>query len=342
MYKDPDSREKRWSGGVLILAAIGALALLAALTFLALGIAAMKFFSPTGSNVSEEHKYLEHRSFSTGIAEIKLDSPIDSEIAHAVVEKLHEAAADKRIKGVLLEVNSPGGSVVASQEIHDTIKRVKEKIPVVAYMREVAASGAYYSAAPSSWIIANRGTMVGSIGVIMSSVEATQLIEWLKLKPVTLKTGRLKDTGSPMRSWTVEDKAYLQALIDSTRDQFVSDVKTARPKITPESFRHMSDGRVILGTEAVTRHLVDSLGGRSDAIAKTAEIAGLSTGADTPVIPMEEREIRSFLAEVLRGSVSSVATFLAQEFRQQRQSFSVPLLSSPRLNLNSSETPSNP
>ena len=342
MYKDPDSREKRWSGGVLILAAIGALALLAALAFLALGIAAMKFFSPAGSSVAEEHRYLEHKSFSTGIAEIKLDSQIDSEVANTVVEKLNEAASDKRIKGILLEVNSPGGSVVASQEIHDTIKRVKEKIPVVAYMREVAASGAYYSSVPSSWIIANRGTMVGSIGVIMSSVEASQLIDWMKLKPVTLKTGRLKDTGSPMRSWTVEDKAYLQALIDSTRDQFVADVRAARPKITPDSLRHMSDGRVVLGTEAVARQLVDSLGGRSDAIAKTAEIAGLSTGADTPVILMEEREIRGFLTEILRGSTTSLMTLLLQEFRQQRQSFSLPLLSSPRLNLNSSETPSNP
>lgn len=342
MYKDPDSREKRWSVGVLFLAAIGALALLAALAFLALGIAAMKFFSPSGSVASDEHRYLEHRTFTNGLAEIKLDSPIDSDVANIVVAKLKEASEDKRIKGVLLEINSPGGSVVASQEIHDTIKRIKEKTPVVAYMREVAASGAYYSAVPSSWIVANRGTMVGSIGVIMSSIEATQLIEWLKLKPVTLKTGRLKDTGSPMRSWTVEDKAYLQALIDSTRDQFVSDVRAARPKITPESLRHMSDGRVVLGTEAFSRQLVDSLGGRPDAIAKAAEFAGLNTGADTPVIPMEEPEIRSLLAEVLRGSMTSLATLVVQEFKQQRQSFSLPLLSSPRLNLNSSETPSNP
>lgn len=342
MYKDPDSREKRWSGGVLVLAAIGALALIAALAFVALAIAAMKFFPQSAGISHADHKYLAHQSFTSGIAEIRLDQPIGPEVAKTVVDKLAEAAKDSRIKGILLEVNSPGGSVVASQEIHDTIKAIKAKTPVVAYLREVAASGAYYAAAPASWLVAKRGTMVGSIGVIMSSFEATQLFDWMKIKPVTLKTGRLKDTGSPSREWTPEDKAYLQKLIDDTRDQFVADVALSRPKITAESLRHMSDGRVVLGTEAQERQLVDALGGRTDAIIKAAELAGLDTGADTPVIPMEEPELQSLLSELLNASMASLGHGLVSGFQQQRQTSAFPQYPLPRLNLNSSETPTGP
>jgi protease-4 len=324
MYKDPDTRDKRWSGGILVLAVIGALALIAALAFVALAVAAMRFI-PSSARISDaEHRYLAHQSFSSGIAEIKLDAPINPETATTVIEKLNEAAKDKRIKAILLEVNSPGGSVVASQEIHDTIKAMKEKIPVIAYMREVAASGAYYSSVTASWIVANRGTMVGSIGVIMSSFEATQLIDWMKIKPVTLKTGRLKDSGSLARPWTEDDKAYLQQLINKTRDQFVSDVRAARPKISDETMNHMSDGRVVLGTEALNRNLVDSLGGRHDAIAKAAEIAGLNSGADTPIIPMEEPEFRGLLNEILRGSVSTATSAFIQELMRQRSSIALP------------------
>lgn len=341
MNTEPDSRGRRWSGGVLVLAAIGALALVAALAFVAITIAALKFFPSSADMRGREHRYLEHQSFSTALAEVKLNSPIDSEMASVAIDKLLEASKDRRIKGIIVEVNSPGGSVVASQEIYDTIKLIKEKIPVVAYMREVAASGAYYATVSSSWLIASRGSMVGSIGVIMSSFEATQLIEWLKIKPVTLKTGQLKDTGSPARPWTAEDKAYLQKLINDTRDQFVSDVRTARPKISPESLKHMSDGRVVLGTEAFERRLVDALGGRSTAIAKAAELAGLSTGADTEVVPMEDPEFRGFLSEILSGSMSSTLTQLLTQLSGHRQTTTLPQLSSPRLNLNSSEmTPS--
>lgn len=342
MHNTPDSREKRWSGGVLILAAIGALALIAALIFVALAIAAMKFIPSSAGLGEREHRYLAHQTFAEAVAEIKLDQPIGPEVAQTVVEKLNEAAKDKRIKGILLEVNSPGGSVVASQEIYDTIKTIKEKMPVVSYMREVAASGAYYSAVSSSWLVSNRGTMVGSIGVIMSSFEATQLLDWMKIKPVTLKTGQLKDTGSPARPWTTEDKAYLQKLINDTRDQFVADVRAARPKITAETMKHMSDGRVVLGTEALERQLVDSIGGRREAIAKAAELAGLSSGADTEVIPMEEPEFEGILSEILRGSASIFMSSLLNELNQQRQSSALLRLTTPRLNLNSSESTPTP
>lgn len=318
MYREPDARDKRPSGVVFVLAVVGALTLIAALAFLALAFFAIKLFPTSAGMGHHQHRYLAHASFAEALAGITLEGPIGPEEAAVVVEKLQEAGQDKRIKGVLIEVNSPGGSVVASQEIHDTILGLKTKIPVVAYMREVAASGAYYSSASANWLVANRGTMVGSIGVILSSFEATQLIDWLKLKPVTLKTGPLKDAGSLLRPWTNEDKSYLQKLINDTRDQFVADVRAARPMITDDTFAHMSDGRVVLGTEAAKRQLVDAIGSRQDAVAKAAELAGLKTGAETEVIPMENSEIPSFLAELLGTSLSSVTQKLLELWSKQK------------------------
>jgi protease-4 len=313
------------------LAVVGALALIAALTFIVLAITTAKLLSSSGGFKDHHPKYLDGVPFSTGLAEIKLNQPIDSEIAGSVVDKLNEAAEDDRIKGILLEVDSPGGSVVASQEIYDAVKKIKERTPVVAYMRNVAASGAYYSSVPASWLIANRGTMVGSIGVIMESFEASKLIQWMRLQPVTLKTGKLKDAGSSVRPWTPEDKAYLQQLINDTRDQFVSDVRAARPQITPETVRYMSDGRVILGTEALTRKLVDALGSRKNAVEKAAELAGLSTGEKTDVFTMEKPEIRGFLSEILGVMMKNAAQLLLTGLADQRQ-LNVPNLTpQPRL-----------
>ncbi|MEY4064247.1 MAG: hypothetical protein RIR26_455 [Pseudomonadota bacterium] len=338
MNMQPDAREKRTSGVVLFLAVVGAIALTAALAFLALGIFFASKLMPGGGGIAGEpgHKYLAHHSFSQALAGIRLEGPIGPEVAEVVIEKLSEAGEDKRIKGILLEINSPGGSVVASQEIHDKILHLKEKIPVVGYMREVAASGAYYSSVSANWLIANRGSMVGSIGVIFNSFEATQLVDWLKLKPVTLKTGRLKDAGSAVRPWTPEDKQYLQQLIDDTRDQFVADVRAARPQISNEDIAFMSDGRVVLGTEAARRKLVDAIGSRQDAVKKAAELAGLSSGENTEVIPMENIEIPSFLSEILRNSISQLSSSI-ERILSVRQSSGLPELTSPVLPMNSSE-----
>ncbi|NBX16178.1 MAG: signal peptide peptidase SppA [Proteobacteria bacterium] len=331
MHNEPDFRVKRWSGGVLFLAVVGAIALITALAFIVFAVSVAKLFSSSGGMKDLRPQYLDTLHFSSGLAEIRLNQPIDSEIAGTVVEKLQQAADDERIKGIILEVDSPGGTVVASQEIYDSISKIKTKTPVVAFMRDVAASGAYYSSVPSSWIIANRGTMVGSIGVIMENFEASKLIQWMKLQPVTLKTGKLKDAGSSVRPWTGEDRAYLQQLINDTRDQFVADVRRARPQLSPETMRYMSDGRVILGTEALNRKLIDALGNRTNAIEKAAELAGLSSGADTEVFTMEKHEIRGLFGEILGVMMQSAVRLLASELTVGRQSNVPEQLPRPRL-----------
>jgi len=205
------------------------------------------------------------------VAGIRLEGEINSPMADEVIEKLEEAEEDKRVVGILLEVESPGGAVVPSQEMYDIITRIKAAKPVVAYIRDVAASGAYYTIAPASRIVANRGSMVGSIGVVLETFEASELIAWAKLKPITLKTGKLKDAGSPTRPYSEDDKAYLQSLIDKTRAQFADDVKKARG-LSDLTLAHMSDGRVVLGTEAANLKLIDKVGNRDDALDALEEL----------------------------------------------------------------------
>lgn len=238
------------------------------------------------------------------IAGIRLNGEITSATSTAIVEKLETAKEDKNAIGILFEVNSPGGSVVASQEIYDTIKDISAKKPVVAYFREVAASGAYYSSASASKIIANRGSIIGSIGVIMNSFEADKLIQFLKINPIVIKTGALKDAGSPTRPMNEKDKQYLQELIEETRTEFVDDVKHAR-KTSDATMKYMSDGRVVLGPQALNLKLIDILGTRQTAI---SEIASLAKQKDIPDIYYYE-DIQTFsdlFAQKFSGSISDV------------------------------------
>jgi protease-4 len=253
----------------LVLAAIGVVALIAVIFLV--GVIAM--LVSAASNHRDSMAVFQPKS-EKYVAGIRLHGEVNTELADEVVELLEEAADDKQVAGVLLDVNSPGGSVVASQEIYDTIARLRETLPVVAYVREMAASGAYYSIASASKIVANRGSMVGSIGVILSTVETTELLKWAKLKPVTMKTGALKDAGSPTREWTPEDKQYLQKLIDDTRGVFVSDVVAMR-KLDASAVTHMADGRVVLGAEAATLKLIDAVGSKDDALQAAAGLAGM-------------------------------------------------------------------
>jgi protease-4 len=273
MRADEEKKTRRPHFLLLFFAALGAVALIAALSFVVLVVAVVSSFS--GSNgflVSGSSLHAVHGEKI--VAGIRLEGEVNPEMATEIVDMLEEAADDKNVAGVLLDVNSPGGSVVASQEIYDTVARLRETIPVVVYVREMAASGAYYASASASRIVANRGSMLGSIGVILSTVETSELIKWAKLKPVTLKTGALKDAGSPMREWTPADREYLQQLIEDTRKIFVADVKATR-KISDEAAARLSDGRVVLGAEALTLKLVDAIGSRNDALVAAAGLAGI-------------------------------------------------------------------
>lgn len=206
------------------------------------------------------------------VAGIKLRGEINDEVSDGVIEKLNTAHEDSHAVAILFDVSSPGGAVVPSQEIYDTIKKIKVDKPVVVYVRELAASGAFYSSVSSSYIVANRGSLIGSIGVIMQGLDVHELVNYLKINPTTLKTGALKDAGSPLRSMNEGDKQYLQSLIGSTREQFVADVRAGRKEISDQSIAYMADGRVVLAPEALKLKLIDKVGSQDDALAQVAKL----------------------------------------------------------------------
>ena len=231
-----------------------------------------------------------------------------------IIEQLKRYEDSKSVPAILLNVDSPGGGVAASQEIYTEIKRLREKKHkiVVAYMSSVGASGAYYVSCPADKIIANSGTIVGSIGVIAEWVNYGDLLQWAKLKDVTFKTGEFKDTGSPTRALTDREKAYFQGLIDDMYVEFVDAVAAGR-KLDVEAVRALADGRVFTGRDAREKKLIDEIGNFQDAVDLTASLAGI-TGK--PNLLRATRQ-RVTLIDLLTGDVSRLNPFGAQTLKSQ-------------------------
>jgi protease-4 len=194
-----------------------------------------------------------------------------------IIEQLKRYEDNRSVPAILLNVDSPGGGVATSQEIYTEIRRLREKKnkKIVAYMSSVGASGAYYLSAPADKIVANPGTIVGSIGVIAEWVNYGELLEWAKLKDVTLKTGEFKDAGAPTRALTERERVYFQGLIDDMYVDFV-DVVAAGRKMDVEAVRALADGRVFTGRDAKEKKLIDEIGNFQDAVDLTASLAGIS------------------------------------------------------------------
>ena len=191
-----------------------------------------------------------------------------------MLKHLKEAEEDKDIKAVVLRLNSPGGAVSPSQEIYEAVKKFKK--PLVVSMDSVAASGAYYVASGAKKIIANPGSLTGSIGVIMEFINLKGLYEWAKVNRYSVKTGKFKDSGADYRDMIPEEKEYFQSLVMDTLEQFKGAVAQGR-HMTAEEVNAIADGRVCTGTQAIKLKLVDQLGTLDDAIndvAKEAKIKG--------------------------------------------------------------------
>jgi protease-4 len=251
--------------------------------------------------------------FSAGgdrIGVIPVEGVIDSEMAKNVNRHLKHYGDDSRVKAIILRVDSPGGGVSASQEIYREVKRVKEdkKKKVVVSMASVAASGGYYIACPADKIIANQGTVTGSIGVIAEWLNYKELAEWAKLKPVVFKSGEFKDTGSPTRDLTESEKKYFQSMIDEFYGQFVTAVTEGRQgkgeagvELTRERVISLADGRVYTGEAAKKNGLVDEIGNYEDAVKATAKLANIK-GEPQIVTPPKQKEGFSLLDLLLGAS----------------------------------------
>lgn len=198
---------------------------------------------------------------------------------------------DKSIKAIILRVDSPGGSVGPSQEIYREVRRVAEGKPIVASFGSVATSGGYYAAAGATRIVANPGTITGSIGVIMEFFRFKNLLDKIGVELEVLKTGEFKDIGSPHRDLTERDREVIGHLIGDIQEQFVTDVAAGRG-IDLETVMQIADGRVFSGAKAKELGLVDALGNFQDAVDLAKELAGIS--GDPELVFPKRRDIGLF------------------------------------------------
>lgn len=222
-----------------------------------------------------------------------------------IVRQLKKYREDGSIKAILLHVDSPGGGVVASQEIYEEVRKTRESgKPIVVSMGALAASGGYYVSCAANRIVANPGTLTGSIGVISQFMHFDPLMEKIGIGVNTIKSGKFKDAGNPFREMTPDDKAYFQGMMDEVHRQFMSVVEEERG-LDHDSVLKYSDGRVFTGEQAESLGLVDTIGSYEDALAITARLAGIR--GEPSVV--KERKRRSTLFDVLFGE-AKVGDFL--------------------------------
>ncbi|MBI9080352.1 MAG: signal peptide peptidase SppA [Pseudodesulfovibrio sp.] len=212
-----------------------------------------------------------------------------------IVDWIRTLKNDESVKGILLRVNSPGGSIAPSQEIYQAVKALNDIKPVVASYGTVAASGGYYASVPAQVIVANPGSITASIGVMAEFVTVTQAMEKLGIKPEVLTTGKYKAAGTPMRDLSPEQREQLLGLMQDLHEQFVADVASAR-QMNPERVAAIADGRAVSGRQALALGLIDMLGSQEQAFAKLKELCGITEKAALLEGPVEER---TFIQEIL-------------------------------------------
>lgn len=238
-------------------------------------------------------------SFADKIGVINIRGKIDN--STRVLSQIENFTKDSHIKAIIIRINSPGGNVGASQEIFHELKKASRKKVIVASMENIAASGAYYIACGANKIIANPGTITGSIGVIVEFIQAKELLKKLGIGLEVIKTGEFKDLGSPYREITEKERELIQKLILDIREQFVRDVSSSR-HLPFEKVNKIADGRIFTGKEAKELGLVDTLGNFMDAIELAKRMAGIK-GEPKLVYPKKER---IGLLELLFSSLSKV------------------------------------
>jgi protease-4 len=189
-----------------------------------------------------------------------------------IVPLIRQIDENADIKALVLRINSPGGSVVGSDEIYHALQEMEK--PIVVLMQEVAASGGYYISMAAGFIVVNPNTITGSIGVIGQFPNAEKLVDKIGFEMTTIKSGKSKDIGNPFRAMTVEEKAIFQDIVDETYGRFVGIVATGR-NLPEAQVRELADGRVYTGQKALELGLVDALGYQRDAVSKAAELAGI-------------------------------------------------------------------
>ncbi len=233
---------------------------------------------------------------------LKLEDTILS--SEKILNDLRNLEKNDFVKAVILRINSPGGTIGASQEIYLELKRFKEKTgkKIVCSIENVGASGAYYVSLACDKVIALPGSVVGSIGVISFFFTVEDLLKYLKVKPYIVKSGKFKDTGSPFREPNEQDMKYLEDIVLKLFQQFKKDVVEVRPALK-EKIDEIADGRVFTGKEALELGLIDHIGTFSDAVTLAKELAGIK---EEPKLIFPEKRKIPFLDDILKSAKEEI------------------------------------
>ncbi|MDB5371144.1 MAG: Signal peptide peptidase SppA [Roseomonas sp.] len=236
------------------------------------------------------------------LARLRVEGTITDD--RRVTEALDDAARDDSVRGLILSIDSPGGTVAGGEALHAAIARFRAGKPVVAVMHGTAASAAYMIAMPAERVFARESTVTGSIGVILQSFDVSELLGRLGVRPESLTSGLLKGQPSPFQPITPEGRAALQSVVSDLHAQFVAMVSEGR-HMPVEDVRILADGRIYTGRQALALKLVDAIGGEPEARAWLA--ASREISAETPVRDLETRDLseRTF-GFALRGIAKTV------------------------------------
>lgn len=244
------------------------------------------------------------------IAESNDSGPFSrSQGASAIAKSIRTAAADKNVKAIVLDINSPGGTVASVQNIYGELQKAKQQgKKIVALFRDVAASGGFYVAMAADKIVAEPGTITGSVGVIMQTSNLEGLFDKLGIKITPITSGKYKDMGAYYRPMDDAEKALLQDMVSETYGQFFAAVKAGRPGVKPEDLTEYTDGRVFTGERAYKLGFIDKLGGEEEARQLAGELTGLK---DPKIINQRGDGLREFFFSL--GSSMDSRTALVKQ-----------------------------
>jgi len=218
-----------------------------------------------------------------------------------IVRQLSNYRHNPNVRGIVLRIDSPGGAVAPAQEIYNEIMKLKaDHKTVYASMGTVAASGGYYIACAANYVLANPGTLTGSIAAVMAFSNIEELTDKIGVKPIIIKSGKYKDVGSPLRGMKPEERKLLQSVVDDVHQQFVQAVAKGRGLPVSE-INEIADGRIMTGQQALTLKLVDEMGG----LEKTIELLAKKIGVEGRPRVIEEKEKTPFFDWLLQSSLSS-------------------------------------
>ncbi len=269
-------------------------------------LVAFAFMALMFIGISEPGGGMPFSGLGGDIGIVELYGTINEETGRKAIQQLDEWSENNGIKAIVLHINSPGGGVAISQEVYNAVQRARFAKPVVASMASVAASGGYYVAVAADRVVANPGTMTGSIGVIMQFHTAGEMLDKIGIATETIKSGDLKAVGTYSRPMTEEEDLMLRALVMDSYEQFVEAVATGRNMEKAEVYP-VADGSLYTGLQALNLGLVDTLGGLEEAVQLAADLAGMAGPPET-VRPLKRRDVTIF--DLLQGTLSRISPAL--------------------------------